>query len=145
MWFQIWHDEFGEFSLNHAKVWKFYFHSFFLSKVYEVWAKKYRGVIFHDTGQWYKIWKNPDLLVSKMAWGIEWTFIRALKSLKNCTLMGSFCSKHIIFQLEHFRGITCHGTKRWLEKWQKEFGLSLCEQSNVWKRNLVNFHTSSWK
>ena len=30
-----------------------------------------------------------------------WTFIRALKSLKNCTLMGSFCPKHII----------CHNTK----------------------------------
>ena len=73
--------------------------------------KKYRGVIFHDTEQWCKIWINPDLEVSKMAWGIEWTFIRALKSFKNCTLMGFFCPKHIMFQLENFRGIMCHDTE----------------------------------
>ena len=74
---------------------------------------KYRGVIFHDTELWCKIWINPDLVVSKMAWGIGWTFIRALKSLKNCTLMGSFCQKHIMFQLENFRGIMCHDTEGW--------------------------------
>ena len=40
MWFQIWHEEFGEFSPNHSKVQKFHFDGLFLSKVYEVWAKK---------------------------------------------------------------------------------------------------------
>ena len=74
--------------------------------------KKYRGIIFHDTEQWCKVWVNPDLVVSKMTWGIEWTFIRALKSLKNYTMMGSFCSKHV-FQLENFRGIMYHNTERW--------------------------------
>ena len=59
-----------------------HFNGLFLCKVYEVWAKKDRGVIFHDTEQWCKIWINPDLMVSKMAWGIGWTFIRAPKSLK---------------------------------------------------------------
>ena len=59
--------------------------------------KNYRGVIFHDNEQWCKMWINLDLVVSKMAWKIAWTFIRALKSLKNCTLMGSFCPKHIMF------------------------------------------------
>ena len=54
--------------------------------------KKYRGVVFYDTEQWHKTWINPDLVVSKMAWEIWWTFIRALKSLKNCTFMGSFCA-----------------------------------------------------
>ena len=48
---------------------------------------------------------NPDLMVSKMAWAIGWAFIRALKTLKNYTLMGSFCSKHVMFQLENFIGI----------------------------------------
>ena len=85
----------------------------FVHKVYRVWAKKYRGVIFHDTEQWCKIWINPDLVVSKMAWGIGLTFIRALKSLKNCTLTGSFCPKHIMFQVENFIGIMCHDTEEW--------------------------------
>ena len=39
-WFQKWHEEFGEFSPNHSKVQKFHFDGLFLSKVYEVWAKK---------------------------------------------------------------------------------------------------------
>ena len=54
---------------------------------------------------------NPDLAVSKMAWGIRWTFIGAPKSLKNCTLMSCFCPKHIMFQLENVSGIMCHNTE----------------------------------
>ena len=37
--------------------------------------KKYRGIIFHDTEQWYKIWIKLDLKVSKL------------------TMMGSFWPK----------------------------------------------------
>ena len=59
--------------------------------------KKYRGVIFHDTEQWCKIWIDPDLVVSKMTWGIGWTFIRAPKSLKYCTLMEKFEILYIFF------------------------------------------------
>ena len=59
-----WHEEFGEFSLNHSKVRKFHFDGLFLSKEYNVWAKKYRGVVFHDTEQWHKTWINLDLVVS---------------------------------------------------------------------------------
>ena len=82
-----------------------------------------------------------DLVVSKMAWGIGWTFITALKSLKNCTLMDSFCPKDIMFQLENFKGIMCHDTEDWckiwrktdlwLEKWLIEFGWFSCEQAKI--------------
>ena len=41
--------------------------------------KKYRQVIFHKTDQWCKIWVNPGLVVSKMAWEIGQTFITAPK------------------------------------------------------------------
>ena len=53
--------------------------------------RKYWGVMFYETEQWCKVWINRDLVVVKMAWGIGWTFIRALKSLTNCTL--TFLSK----------------------------------------------------
>ena len=87
---------------------------YFCPKYMRFELKKYRGVIFHDTEQWCKIWINPDLVVSRMAWGIGWTFIRALKCLrKNYTLMGSFCPKHIMFQLENFRGVMCHDNEEW--------------------------------
>ena len=85
---------------------------YFCPKYMKFELQKYRGVIFHDTEQWYKIWIKSDLVVSKMTWGSGWTFIRALKSLKNCTIMGSFCSKHIICQLENFRRM-CHETAEW--------------------------------
>ena len=42
VWFQILREEFCEFSPNHSKVQKFHFDRLFLSKVYEVWAKKIR-------------------------------------------------------------------------------------------------------
>ena len=60
--------------------------------------------------------KSCDLGVSEMAFGelgIGWNFIRALKSLRNCTLMGSFSPKNIIFKLENFRVIMCHETESW--------------------------------
>ena len=71
-----------------------------------------------------KIWINPGLVVSKMASGIGWTFIRALRSLKNCTFMGFFCPKHM-FQLENVSGIivltlkVMQNLKRnWLVAWK---------------------------
>ena len=33
------------------------------------------------------------------------------QSLKNCILMGSFCQKHLMFQLENFREIMCYNTE----------------------------------
>ena len=40
LWFQKWHEEFDEFSPNHSKIKKFHIDRLFLSKVYDVWAKK---------------------------------------------------------------------------------------------------------
>ena len=78
---------------------------YFCPKYMTFELKKYRGVIFHDTEQWWKISIKPDLVVSKMAWGIwrGWTFIRTPKILKNCTLIGSFCQKHVMFHLKFQR------------------------------------------
>ena len=136
LWFHKW-QQFGEFRPEHSKFSKLP-HGFkyemrnlmsfhpttqtsenlfsmgsFCPKYTWFEQQKYRGVIFHDTEQWCKIWINPDLVVSQMAWGIGWTFIRAQKSLKNCTLMDSFCPKHIMFQLENSIGIMCHNTEGW--------------------------------
>ena len=53
-WLVVSNEEFGEFSSNHSKIWKFLFDWFFLFEVYRVWGT-YRGVIFCDTEQWCKI------------------------------------------------------------------------------------------
>ena len=75
-----------------------------------------------------------------MTWGIGWTFIKALKCLKNCTLMSYFCPKHIMFQLENVMGIMCYDTEWWCKTLKK---------TGAWLKNdlknLVNFHASSQK
>ena len=86
---------------------------YFCPKYMSFDLKKYRRVMFRVTEQWCKIWINSDLVASKMAWEIGWTFIIALKNLKNYTLMGSFCPKHIMFQLECFRENIYHETEGW--------------------------------
>ena len=84
--------------------------------------KKYRAVITHNTEPWCKNWINNDLAASKIKWATVWTFIIPLKCQKLCTLIGCFCPKHIMFQLENFRGIRCHDTenrcKIWLAAWK---------------------------
>ena len=82
-------------------------------------GQKYRRVISHDTEQWCETWINHDLVVSKMTWGIGWTFVRGLKNMKNCTLMASFCPKHIMLRLENYIGIMYHDTEQWCKNWRK--------------------------
>ena len=55
---------------------------YFCPKYMRIGLKKYRGVTFHDNEQWCKICINPDHVLSKITWGIGWTFIRALKVWK---------------------------------------------------------------
>ena len=133
--FQISHEEFGEFSTKHSKAQKFYFDELFLSRVYPVWAKEYRGVIFHDTKQWCKIWINPGLVVSKMAWAIGWTSITVLKSL-----MGSFCQKRVMFQLENFDWILLFKPNKDLdEKIKKSYVSSHWKVMQSLKKNKLIF------
>ena len=101
--------------------------------------KKYRGIIFRDTEQWYKIWINLDLVVSKLAWEIRWTFIKALKNLKICNLMSPFCPKH---------NASARKFQRNYVSWYWRLMQNLSENWFVARkmtRNLVNFHASSWK
>ena len=51
LWFQIWHEKFGEFSPNHSKVQKLLSNVLFLSKVCKVWAKKMQRIYlsWHST------------------------------------------------------------------------------------------------
>ena len=50
LWFQKWHEELGELSLEHPKVWKLYIDGLFLSKAYTVSARNFqRRIMCHDT------------------------------------------------------------------------------------------------
>ena len=63
--FQKW-QEFGEFWSKHSQVSKIcIFISSYCAKYLKFDLKKYRGVIFHDTEEWCKIWRKTDMLFGK--------------------------------------------------------------------------------
>ena len=127
LWFRIWHEEFGEFSPNH----------YFCPKYVRFELKNHKVVIFHDTEQRCKIWINPDLVVSKMAWRVGWTFIRANKSLKIVHWWAVFVQS-IYFSVRKFqRRMTLKDVARFKRK------LTCGLKNDI--RNSVNFHASSWK
>ena len=103
-WLQKWHEKFGEFSPNHSKVRKFHFDGLFLSKLSEVWANKTQRSYL----SWH--WTMMQNLDKPWPFGfkngmISWVnFHYSTQNLKNCTMMGSFCQKHVMFQLENLWG-----------------------------------------
>ena len=63
--FQKW-QEFGEFWPEHSKVSKICtLIDSYCAKYLMFDLKKYRGVIFHDTEEWCKIWRKTDLWFGK--------------------------------------------------------------------------------
>ena len=63
--FQKW-QEFGEFWSEHLKVWKICtLIDPFCAKYITFDLKRYRGIIFHDTGVSCKIWRKTDLCFQK--------------------------------------------------------------------------------
>ena len=68
--FQNWHKEFDKIWPEHSKVSKiFILMGSFWAKYILFELKKYRGVIFHETEEGYKIWRGIDL--SFQNWHME--------------------------------------------------------------------------
>ena len=64
--FKNWHKEFDKFWLEHSKVSKICpLMGCFWPKYIMFELKKYRRVIFCDTGKWCKIWRKTDLWFGK--------------------------------------------------------------------------------
>ena len=60
--FQNWHKELDEIWLEHSKFSKTYtLMGCFWPKYIMFELKRYRGVIFHDTGEWCKMWRKTNL------------------------------------------------------------------------------------
>ena len=89
--------------------------------------------------------KKNWFVVSKMTKIVEiltWT----LEILKSFTLIGSFCTKYIIFEIKKCRGVMFHDSEEWCKiwrktdlwfgKWRGKFGNFLPELSKVSKLGL---------
>ena len=142
--FQKWHKEFDKFWPEHSKVSKtFTLIGSFSAKYILFELKKYRGVIFHETEEGYKIWRGIDS--SFQNWHKEFDKIsrKHSKVSKIFILMGSYWAKNIFFELKKNRGITFHeteeGYKIWkgidlsFQNWHKEFDKFWPERSKVSK------------
>ena len=62
------------------------------------------------------------------------------KISKICTLMRSFWSKYIIFELKKYRRVTFDGTEAWCKVWRKT---DLCFLK--WHEEFVKFSFTGWK
>ena len=115
-----------------------------------VWAKykffeikKYRGVIFHETEEEYKIWRGIDLSFQNWYKEFDKFWSEHSKVSKIFPLMGFFWAKYILFKLKKYRGVifqeTEEGYKIWrginlsFQYWHKEFYKFWHEHSKVSK------------
>ena len=102
-----------KFHVSSRKSATLHFDGFLWSKSFKVYAKEVQKSYPHDTEEWCKVQIKTNLWFQIWHEELDELLIRALKSLKTCTLMGSFCPKHIIFQPENFIGVMYHNTEGW--------------------------------
>ena len=110
--FQNWHKEFDKFWPEHSKVSKgFALMDSFWVKYILFELKKYRGVIFHETEEGYKIWRGIDLSFQNWHEEFDKFWPEHSKVSKSFTLMGSFWAKYILFKLKKYWGVISHDSK----------------------------------
>ena len=100
--------------------------------------KKYRGVIFHESEEGYKIWRGIDLSFQNWHKEFDKFWPEQSKVSKIFNLMRSFWAKYKLFELKKYRGVIFHeteeGCKIWrgidlFQNWHKEF-------NKVWPEHL---------
>ena len=63
---QNWHEEFNKVWPEDSRISKICaLIGYFWTKYIMIELRKYRGVIFDDTQNWYKVWRKTDLLFQK--------------------------------------------------------------------------------
>ena len=84
--------------------------------------------------------KNPDLVVSKISWGIGWTFIIRAPKSKIVHWWALFVQSIYCFSKKLSEEL-CVMTQKGVAKFKRKLPCGL--KNDI--RNLVNFHASSWK
>ena len=142
--FKIYMRNLSEFWSEHLKVSEiFILMCSFWAKYILFELKKYRGVIFHETGEGYKIRRGIDLLFQNWHKEFYRFWPEYSKVSKSFTLMGSFWSKYILFKLKKYRGVIFYDFEEWYKiwrktdlafrKWPEEFGKFSPEHSKIAK------------
>ena len=134
----------NKFWSEHLKVSKiFILMCSFWAKYIFFHLKKYRGLIFYETEEGYRIWKGIDLSFQNWQKEFDKFWPGHLKVPNIFTLIGSFWAKYILFGLKKYRGVisleTEEGYNIWrgidwsFQNWHKEFDELWPEHSKVSK------------
>ena len=97
------------------------FDGLLLSKAYKYLDEKVKKSCVSWHWRVMQSLKKNWLLVPKMTRGICWILMRAVTSLKICTLTCFFCQQHKKFQLNKYRRIISHDTKKTSKLWRKTY------------------------
>ena len=120
---QNWHEEFDEFCPEHSKISNIYtLMDWFWPKYIMFQLKRYRGVMFDCTQDWYKVWRKTGLCFQKLTWGIWQIFTRALENLKNLHFNRLLLTQvNNVWAKKKYRGVMFDGTKYWCNIWRKNW------------------------
>ena len=102
--------------------------------------KKYRGIIFHETEERYKIWRGINLSFQNWHKEFDKIWVEHSKFSKIFILMGSFWAKYILLELKKYRGIIFHETGEGYKIWR---GINLSFQN--WHKELTKFEPGTRK
>ena len=116
--FQNWHKEFDKFWPEGSKVSKIFIMGSLWANYILFELKKYRGVIFHETEEGYKIWRGINSSFQNWHKEFEKIWPEHLKISKIFILLGSFWAKHIFFELKKYGRITFHETEERYKIWR---------------------------
>ena len=102
--------------------------------------KIYRGVMCHDNEEWCKIWRGIDLSFQNWHEEFDKFWPKHLKVSKILTLIGSFWPKYKLFDLKCTKELPFVTLKS-----DTKFEEKLTSGLEKDRRNLENFHQSTWK
>ena len=120
--FGKWHEKYGNFSPKHLKVSKLglWMDGFIKNKKY-MSLEIYRGVMYHGNDKWGKIWRRIGWPFQKWHKEFDRFWPKHPKVSKTCTLMASFWTKYIMFELKKYRWVMFHDTEEWCKIWRKTY------------------------
>ena len=96
----------------------FHFNELLLRRYILLELKKYRGIIFHETEEGYKICRGVDFSFQNWHKVFDKIWAEHSKVSKILILMSSFRAKYILFELKKYREIIFRKTEEGYKIWR---------------------------
>ena len=143
--FQNWHKKFDKFWPEHSKISKIFIlmDSFWAKYIYILFElKRYRGIIFNETEEGFKIWRGIDVFFQNWHKKFDKFWPEHSKVSKTLNLMGTFWAKYILCELKKVYYQDWYYIK---VKRDIKFGAESTCRFKIGIRNLTKFEQSTRK